>query len=337
MTSLAYARYHHNHTILADGSVLITGGTTDNDGNVPVYPTELYDPGSNPPTTMTRATLAPSPTPRMYHSSALLLPDGRVLSMGGQGGDPVVNQQNGDFFYPPYLFDDADNLISDSQRPAAQAAVSPSLVGTGATFTVTGVTPGTGASNIVKASLIRPASVTHANNFDQRYLPLVFNWNASTNECIVTSPSFAEEAPPGYYMLFFVNDQGHPSKAKFLRIWGIEDRSIVRTGQKFCQQCVSTFKLTVSWNTNLATDPGVKDRLDVYPPGAACTGPSTLYAEADPLDSSRKTHRVEWQGGCAVGTWRYVIKSTSGQTVSTVACREIVVGSCPSCGPCDLE
>ncbi len=341
--SLAYARYHHNQTILADGSILITGGTTNFDLDVPVYATELYKPGTNPPSTIiTGDTLAPTPIKRMYHATAILLPDGSVLSMGGNSGSG--KQQSGDFFFPPYLYKNNDQKVLDTDRPGASAVYpDPALVGTGTTFTVTSVTPGTGATSIDKVAFVRPGSVTHVNNFDQRYIPLAFSWNSGNNVCTVTSPSFAEEAPPGYYMLFLVNSNGHPSKAKFVRIWGIENTTINHIGTKFCQNCLSTFKLDVAWSTNLGTDVGVKDRLKVYPPGVSCPTGTPFVAEADPVssDPTRRTHRVIWQGGCAVGTWRYSIESTSSMSpttsVSSVACREIVVGSCPSCGPCELE
>src|SRR5262249_54238107 len=75
--SMAYGRAHHNLTVLPDGTVLVTGGTSDLGGYNPasaVLPAELWSPD-----TKTWTTMASMQTPRMYHSTALLLPDGRVL------------------------------------------------------------------------------------------------------------------------------------------------------------------------------------------------------------------------------------------------------------------
>src|SRR5262249_5360280 len=82
------ARSHLNLTVLPDDTVLATGGSSDISGEFPqyaVYPAELWSPA-----TQTWTTMASMQTPRMYHSTALLLPDGRVLSAGGgRTGDPV--------------------------------------------------------------------------------------------------------------------------------------------------------------------------------------------------------------------------------------------------------
>ena len=89
----------HNATLLADGTVLVTGGsrgtedpntTTDN----PAYECELWDPATGTWTQMASLT-----TIRTYHSIALLLPDGRVLSAGGDFGGASA-----EIYSPPYLF-----------------------------------------------------------------------------------------------------------------------------------------------------------------------------------------------------------------------------------------
>ena len=98
--SMHFARRQMNATLLPDGKVLATGGTSTpgfNDPTVAVYAAELWDPAKP----MQWTTLASSlPIPRVYHSTAVLLPDGRVLSMGGNG-DP---QRNSEIYSPPYLF-----------------------------------------------------------------------------------------------------------------------------------------------------------------------------------------------------------------------------------------
>ncbi len=77
-------RKFHTATLLPDGKVLVTGGSrgTEAPGNPssdPAYAAEMWDPATGTWTTMASLTVL-----RAYHSTALLLPDGRVLSAGGK-------------------------------------------------------------------------------------------------------------------------------------------------------------------------------------------------------------------------------------------------------------
>ena len=104
---MAYGRRQHNLTVLADGTVLATGGNSSGaalvDLNNGVYPAELWNPATG-----TWQTLAAMQVTRQYHSTALLLPDGRVLSAGGGicGTCDSVGYlaKNAEVFSPPYLF-----------------------------------------------------------------------------------------------------------------------------------------------------------------------------------------------------------------------------------------
>ena len=127
---MAFGRRQHNLTVLADGSVLATGGNSSGAGlvdlNAGVYPAELW----NPATGQWR-TLAAMQITRQYHSTALLLADGRVLSSGG-GICGTCDQvgylgKNAEVFSPPYLFE-ADGTLAP--RPAIDAA--PASAGYGA-------------------------------------------------------------------------------------------------------------------------------------------------------------------------------------------------------------
>jgi hypothetical protein len=98
--SMAFPRTDHNLTLLPDGTVLTIGGGRNSDvfdPNAPVLTPELWD-----PTTEIWTLMAPSTRPRIYHSTALLLPDGRVLSAGGGRWGP--NYLEAQFYSPPYLF-----------------------------------------------------------------------------------------------------------------------------------------------------------------------------------------------------------------------------------------
>src|SRR3954452_1568619 len=104
---MANGRRQHNLTVLADGSVLATGGNSSGAGlvdlNNGVYAAERWNPATG-----TWKTLAAEDVTRQYHSTALLLPDGRVLSAGG-GICGTCDQvgylaKNAQVFTPPYLF-----------------------------------------------------------------------------------------------------------------------------------------------------------------------------------------------------------------------------------------
>ena len=121
---MAYGRRQHNLTVLADGSVLATGGNSSGAGlvdlNAGVYPAEQW----NPATGQWR-TLAAMQITRQYHSTALLLPDGRVLSSGG-GICGTCDQvgylaKNAEIFSPPYLFQpDGDARAAPGDRRGAR-------------------------------------------------------------------------------------------------------------------------------------------------------------------------------------------------------------------------
>ena len=97
------------------------------------------------------------PIPRVYHSTAVLLPDGRVLSMGGNG-DP---QKNSEIYSPPYLF--------KGTRPTITSA--PTSVVYGQSFFVQ--TPD--AAAISKVTMLRLSSVTHSFNMSQYINTLSFS------------------------------------------------------------------------------------------------------------------------------------------------------------------
>ena len=141
---------------------------------------------------------------RGYHSAALLLPDGRVLVTGGDhdyGGAIPGSNKNAEIYSPAYLF--------KGPRPVVTAAPATAKLGT----TMFVQTPD-GAS-ISDALMIVPGSVTHAQDWTQRANQLDFTTVAGGIN--ITLPANPNEAPPGYYMLFLVNNAGVPSIAKFFR------------------------------------------------------------------------------------------------------------------------
>jgi Galactose oxidase-like, Early set domain/K319L-like, PKD domain/Glyoxal oxidase N-terminus len=186
----------HNATLLPDGTVLVTGGSRSTESAnappiTPAYQSELWDPATGTWTTMASLTKK-----RSYHSIALLLPDGRVLSAGGESGGASA-----EIYSPPYLF--------HGSRPTITSA--PTNVVYGESFFV-----GTNAASISQVTLIPLPSVTHGFNMSQRIVRPSFS--QVTGGLNVTAPSDSKKAPPGYYMLFILNSNGVPSVAKIVQI-----------------------------------------------------------------------------------------------------------------------
>jgi len=209
---MANGRRQFNLTVLADGTVLATGGNSSGvslvDLNAGVYPAEQW----NPATGQWR-TLAPMQVTRQYHSTALLLPDGRVLSAGG-GICGTCDQvgylaKNAEIYSPPYLFQ-ADG--SPAPRPTIDSA--PASTDYGATMDVATAN----AASIGKVALVRLGAVTHSDNMEQRYIPLSFT--AGATGLTATAPANANIAPPGFYMLFIIDTNGVPSVARMVNVRG---------------------------------------------------------------------------------------------------------------------
>ncbi|MDR7100750.1 hypothetical protein J2X04_003131 [Lysobacter niabensis] len=203
VASPLYRRHWANSTMLADGRVFVSGGSVaDNDPvNGVDYTSELYDPVAN-----TWTAGATAQRMRLYHSTALLLPDATVLTLGGGAIGPELNL-NAEIYYPPYLF-------NTDGTPAARPIISsaPMTIDPGQTITLG--TPD--ASSISRVTLVKAGSVTHSFNMDQRFLELPFT--VAGNELQATLPTNPFETPPGFYLLFIHNNQGVPSEAAMVRI-----------------------------------------------------------------------------------------------------------------------
>ncbi len=193
-TPMNYRRVNANAVTLPDGKVLVIGGGSSGAYTGPVTAAEMFD-----PTTQTWTVMASQLAGRSYHSTAMLLPDGRVLSAGQDHGAYATTAE---IYSPPYLF--------NGTRPTTAAAPDNATYGQSLTIE----TPE--AADITKVTLIRASSVTHEIDTDQRYVSLGFTTSNST--VTASSPSNANIAPPGYYMLFLVNSSGVPSVASWVRI-----------------------------------------------------------------------------------------------------------------------
>ena len=197
---MALARRQLNLTVLPDGTVLATGGTGacgPSDEAGAVFAAELWN-----PETGEWSTLASAGVVRVYHSTAVLLPDGRVLSTGSGDGGGVTQQFSYEIFSPPYLFKGARpsyNLASTAMRYGQPFAVSTA-----------------DAASIRKVTIIRLPSTTHAFNMSQRLNTLSFQ--VTGDGLTLTPPAAGRIAPPGPYMLFLVNEAGVPSVAQIVTL-----------------------------------------------------------------------------------------------------------------------
>jgi hypothetical protein len=198
--SMAFPRRHLNATVLPTGQVLVTGGTSGTgftDESKAVHAAELWDPATGKWTIM-----ASNVVNRVYHSTSLLLRDGRVLHTGSGDAAGNTNHYDAEIFSPPYLFKGA--------RPSIGSA--PSAVAYGQSFFV-------GTSNptaITRVTWIRLGSVTHAFDMNQRFIELSFV--RTTGGLTVKAPINRNLAPPGHYFLFILNGTGVPSSAKIVQI-----------------------------------------------------------------------------------------------------------------------
>jgi hypothetical protein len=205
--SMRFRRYLLNATLLPDGTVLATGGTSQQDNNSgnalggAVYAAELWNPKTGQWSTMSSMRV-----PRLYHSTAILLPDGRVLVAGG--GDPESTgeakgtiHQNMQIFSPPYLFRGPQPVISSAPTSGSY----------GQTIAVTSPQ----ADSITAINLIRPGSTTHGFNMTQKIVNVPFD-RAADGTLELHLPTNPNDAPPGPYMIFLLNNLGVPSKASMI-------------------------------------------------------------------------------------------------------------------------
>jgi len=220
--SLNLRRVFCNVVALPDGRLFVVGGA-DKDHEkgepvIPVYTPEIFDPAAQTPQWQT---LASHQSRRVYHSWALLLPDARVMVGGGRTGpvqwDPLLDSDY-EIYEPDYLFGNTQ------PRPVITSVPSGPI--TYANQFEVDVRVGFGDS-VAYLVLVRPASVTHSFNSEQRVLGLAktTQWcnlippgTFSTCRFTVTAPPDGNYAPPGYYMLFALNEEGYPSEAAFVQL-----------------------------------------------------------------------------------------------------------------------
>lgn len=193
---MTFPRLHVNATLLLDGRVLVTGGGR-RDNTSPVYESELFDPETR--TWLMGATCS---VPRLYHSVAVLLPDGRVWTGGGnpRAGDEELRIE----LYTPGYCQTADRPVIDAW---------PAGIGYGSPFEVHVTCP----APIVHAALVRPTSVTHSFNVEQRWVGLEM-LSATGVRLMLRAPPTPDLAPPGWYLLTVLDEHRCPASSRWIRL-----------------------------------------------------------------------------------------------------------------------
>jgi len=195
-----------NLTTLPDDTMLISNGSRDyrGKGDSDNHNARIYRPQTN-----TLDLAADPQVGRNYHSAGLLLPDGRVMTVGSDplfddaaGTVPGTFEQRIEIFTPPYLFRSPQPTIADA----------PPSIGLGQTATVATPDP----ARITSARLMAPMASTHVTDTGQRSIAL--GMTKRDGGVSVTVPEDRTIAPPGRYMLFLVDERGVPSVARWVEV-----------------------------------------------------------------------------------------------------------------------
>jgi hypothetical protein len=231
--SRQFNRVTHNALVLPGGRVFIFGGQSKlfkwSELHSILNP-EYFDPATNQFISLnSKLNYA-----RNYHSTALLLKDGRVLIAGSGSGscdqptEGCPTRFNGEIYTPPYL-----QNIKEIDRPLIQSAVN--NFGPGCVsftldlrlsrckiFKITISNKSCGNNGITGCSfeLLRLSSVTHSTNNDQLRIPLNLNSKISFNKGLVSIPELSLPfVISGYYHLFAINKAtGTPSVAVIINV-----------------------------------------------------------------------------------------------------------------------
>ena len=218
--ALKHPRYYVYPVLLPDKTVLVIGGKKGKKGHLHDTPHKEHDDTMHYPHDIEHhpdavmepelftihdqqwKPMADMKVDRLYHSNALLLPDGRVMT-AGSNPQRTINELRIEMFRPPYLY--------KGDRP--QITRYPENVSYGKTFELESPQ----AEHIIDVALIRSTVTTHCVNTEQRYVGLEFVQKNSTTLSMVL-PSNPNLLPPGYYLLFILKEDGVPSIAPFVQV-----------------------------------------------------------------------------------------------------------------------
>ncbi|MGH2944262.1 MAG: galactose oxidase-like domain-containing protein, partial [Solirubrobacteraceae bacterium] len=228
------ARFYPNLVLLPDGGIIAIGGGLAGNYTGAAIDANYYV-GDPPPPALRQVELrrpgergwrlgAAQQEYRTYHSTAALLPDGRVMSAGDDGHEgpldapvpPEVRRDSAEIYWPPYLFDGDQCAL----RPVIRGvgSTTPPAAGPAAVLTY-GEQFGIFSEHArpgMQAALVAPAAVTHGVDSNQRVVPLRVAATVPGGGLNALTPANAAIAPPGYYMLVVVDAAGTPSQARWV-------------------------------------------------------------------------------------------------------------------------
>ena len=198
LKSMNFARRDGNATIMPDGNIFINGGSSYNDLEFSVFTPEIYNPNTQTTKEMSNAYFR-----RNYHATSLLLPDGRILTAGG-------DVWNAEIFYPPYLFTkNINNKTVLAKRPQIVNLDKNIKRGEKVEIEVD--------EQISKVSLISTGSTTHAQGSESKFRNINFN-KISNNKIEIQLDNNSNNLQNGTYLLFVLNSKGTPSEGKIVFI-----------------------------------------------------------------------------------------------------------------------
>ena len=298
------ARFYLNNVLLPDGGIVVVGGGVGADyrndqspGNyyvgtpappagqqVPDPPAQLKQVELRRPGERTWRLGAAQQEWRTYHSTAWLLPDGRVISAGDDGNQKLIaSRDDAEIYWPPYLFDGNECALRPVIRGVGAPGAPPPGARAWATLTYgerfgifsEHAQPGT------QAVLVAPAATTHGVDMNQRLVPLAVDATVAAGGLNVTMPAAAPIAPPGYYMLFVVDPDGTPSEARWVHVLPPAEAAAERGG-------ATPVTVTGTWpdpRARTCVNPGGAQRREPDPTGAS----SSQRAPSATCTPSRRT------------------------------------------------
>lgn len=224
MEDMPIARAMGDMLLLPTGDVIIVNGIEFGTagwefGRSPVTRPIIYRPYGRPDWRF--SVMSSASRPRLYHSSAILIPDGRIL-VGGSNPHVWYNFSNVEYptdlsleaFAPPYLSTEYDKI-----RP--QITSSPEILRHGQAFSISFYVPQYLTADVLSVGIIAPSFTTHSFSMNQRMVVLklvgLLRLSPDTYNLTALGPSTSEIAPPGYYMLFVVH-AGIPSAGSWVNI-----------------------------------------------------------------------------------------------------------------------
>lgn len=194
--NMNFGRSYFLATLLIDGTVLVYGSGTS---------TELYDPVANSWTNTANMSLN-----RAYHTSGVLMPDGKIIVSGGEG-----NGGSGEFGETDQIQIYSPDYLSAGPQPSISTAPTTASYGDAITVNYSSSNP------ITEVVLRRPGSATHSFTYNMIGVPVSFTDNGPS--LTVNIPTNRNLVPPGYYMLFILSDNSGtkvPSTASWINIGG---------------------------------------------------------------------------------------------------------------------